>query len=111
MPTPRRKTSGFNAEPEAKEELSTETASNEEKEIQEFLDVAATEMFETISREEEKAVEEKPFIAPEITPTPDAGPRFLPKEEQPAAKAPQAPPQPVAPRRHPRNVPKFSRTK
>ena len=102
MATPKRRTSGFNTEPEAKQE----------EEIQEFLDVVATEMFETMSHKEEETVEKKPFVAPEITPTPDPGPRFLPKEEQPPDTAtPKVPPQPVAPRRHPRNVPKFSRTK
>jgi hypothetical protein len=102
MATPKRRTSGFNVDPEAKQE----------EEVQEFLDAVATEMFETISHKEKEEVEKKPFVAPEITPTPDPGPRFLPKEEQPpAAATPKAPPQPVAPRRHPRNVPKFSRTK
>jgi hypothetical protein len=100
MANPRRRTSGFNTEPEAKDEITLELVSEEETKVEELLEEVATEMFETISHKEEKAVEEKPYVAPSITPTPDAGPRFLPKEEQP-----------VAPRRHPRNIPKFSRHK
>lgn len=112
------------------------TAPEEEEEtksIEEFLDASAREMFETISREEEEAEEEevkveavveqvtptpppKPMsvILPEITPTDYVGPRFVEETVAPAPK-PQAPaPAPQLqppPKRHPRNVPKFSRHK
>ena len=90
--------------------------------VEEFLDESAREMFETISREEEEAeakVEEKaeaplPVILPEITPTEDVGPRFV---EEPPTPQPQAVTPPVTPqlqpppKRHPRNIPKFSRYK
>ena len=107
----RRRSSGFT--PPKDEETPT---------IEDFLDAAATEMFETISREEEEAeakVEEKveaplPVILPEITPTEDVGPRFVeePPTPQPQAVTPPATPQlQPPPKRHPRNIPKFSRYK
>lgn len=95
MTTPRKKTSNFSS-PKESEEVSVET----------LLDENATEMFETISRNEE----EVPFVPQEITPTPDAGPRFV--EEPVVAKPPTPAPQlQPAPKRHPRNIPKFSRFK
>ena len=83
--------------------------------MEELLEEVATEMFETISQEEEEQPElakaEQPFVAPSIIPTEDLGPRFIPEPEPvPVVKAPE-PPKPVAPRRHPRNIPKFSRYK
>ncbi len=107
MATPRKRSSGFSEKP--KEEIS------EEGQLSEFLDVVATEMFETISQKEEEQPQpqkvEQPFVAPSIIPTEDPGPRFIPEPEPtPVAKAPE-PPKPVAPRRHPRNIPKFSRYK
>lgn len=100
--------SGFSA-PKSEEVKAEEAA------IAEFLEESAREMFETISRSEEPVVEEKPFVAESITPTPDPGPRFLDKEPQPVA-TPVSPPQkepgitlkPKPQRRHPRNVPRFS---
>ena len=87
----------------------------EEAAVTEFLEENAREMFETFSRSEEPAVEEKPFVAQSITPTPDPGPRFLDKEPQlvakpapPAQKEPGAILNPKPQRRHPRNVPRFS---
>ena len=86
--------------------------------VEEFLDESSTEMFETILRTEEELVEKteapKPVILPEITPTEDVGPRFV--EEAPAP-SPQAVTPEVSqqlqppPKRHPRNIPKFSRYK
>jgi outer membrane biosynthesis protein TonB len=107
MATPRKRSSGFSEKP--KEEIS------EEEQLSEFLDEVATEMFETISQMEEEQPEqpkvEQPFVAPSIIPAEDPGPRFIPEPEPlPVDKTPK-PPKPVAPRRHPRNIPKFSRYK
>ena len=106
MATPRKRSSSFRKPPEEV---------TEEAQLSEFLDEVATEMFETISQKEEEAPEEtrveKPFVEEAIIPTEDPGPRFIPEPEPtPVAKAPE-PPKPVAPRRHPRNIPKFSRYK
>jgi len=106
----RRRSSGF-----------TEKAQEEAASIEEFLDENATEMFETISRIEE-ALEEKidkvasvaPSVLPEITPTEDVGPRFIeePPTPRPQVVTPAATPQlQPPPKRHPRNIPKFSRYK
>lgn len=96
----------------------------EEAAVEELLEETTAEMFETISRIEEEVKAEEPkaeavpprqvvtFIPEEIIPTEDAGPRFVdttppppakPKVEAPALKAP--------PKRHPRNVPRFSARK
>lgn len=96
MTTPRKKTGGFSA-----------AAETDEAKVEEFLEDVTQEMLETISLAEDT----KPFVPQEITPTPDPGPRFLeqpPVEKTPVVPAPQLQP---APRRHPRNVPKFSRVK
>ena len=89
--------------------------------VEEFLDESAREMFETISQTEEEPeakVEEKteaplPVILPEITPTEDVGPRFVePPTPSPQVVTPPATPQlQPPPKRHPRNIPKFSRFK
>ncbi len=90
--------------------------------VEEFLDESAREMVKTISQtdeEPETKVEEKieaplPVILPEITPTEDVGPRFV---EEPPNPSPQVVTPPATsqiqppPKRHPRNVPKFSRFK
>jgi hypothetical protein len=110
MANPRRRTSGFTSDSEVNEDTSA-VCMTEDTLVEEFLEEAVTEMVEIISHNEAQVTEETPFVAPSIAPTPDCGPRFIPKEEQPVATTPKAPPQPVAPRRHPRNVPKFSRTK
>lgn len=102
----------------------------EEAAVEELLEETTAEMFETISRIEEEVKVEEPkakepkaeavpprqvvkFIPEEIIPTEDAGPRFVdttpppppakPKAEAPTLKAP--------PKRHPRNVPRFSARK
>jgi hypothetical protein len=101
MATTRKRSPGFTPESEA-----------EEATVTEFLEEVATEMFETISQEEEAVVESKPietpFVVESITPTADPGPRFVPEPDPiPVAKAPELPKM-VAPKRHPRNIPKFS---
>ena len=117
MATPRKRSSGFT---KPAEELT------EEAQISEFLDEVATEMFETISqkeKEEEEKVTESPAPTPappvveSITPTEDLGPRFAEKvEESPQVVTPGVPTPPVEavihpPKRHPRNIPRFSRTR
>jgi hypothetical protein len=110
MATPRKRSSGFT---KPAEEVT------EEEQIEGFLDEVATEMFETISQAEEE-VKEKTSPAPRISapqvveaiiPVDDAGPRFTeitpePEAVQPvvAAVAPKLHP----PKRHPRNIPKFT---
>jgi len=82
--------------------------------VEEFLDESAREMFETISRTEEEPEAPLPVVLPEITPTEDVGPRFVeePPTPSPQVVTPPATPQlQPPPKRHPRNVPKFSRFK
>ena len=92
----------------------TEQAKEETVSVEEFLDESAREMFETISRTEEEPEAPLPVVLPEITPTEDVGPRFV---EEPPASSPQVVTPPATPqlqpppKRHPRNVPKFSRFK
>jgi hypothetical protein len=100
MATSRRRTSGFTEKP--KEEV------KEEAQVEELLDEIAAEMFETISRKEEEALEEPLPVAPieEVSPH---------VEEKPVAPKPQSravTPKPLpVPKRHPRNIPKVSRYK
>ena len=106
MATSRRKTAGFTA-PEAEEG----TAS-----VEILLDENAAEVFETTSQTdsvtETKLVETAPFVEQEIIPTEDVGPRFV-EELLPPSHAPNAvaPKLENPPKRHPRNIPKFSRFK
>jgi hypothetical protein len=80
-------------------------------------DLFLEEVIETFSEEviELPVVEEKKEILPPITPVADPGPRFLPKEELPVVvqetfNNSPSPVQSVIPKkRHPRNIPKFSR--
>jgi hypothetical protein len=87
-----------------------------EDNIDEFTEEATAEIFEMLAEAEKVEDEpEVPFREESIIPTDDVGPRFVEVEKKPVAKtAPvvQSPstPQPV-PKRHPRNIPKFSRTK
>jgi hypothetical protein len=100
MATPRKRSSGFTANSES-----------EETKVEELLEEVSTEMFETILHKEEEVPAPKPFVEESIIPTEDVGPRFIPEPSPiPVAKAPE-PPKPVAPKRHPRNIPKFSRYK
>lgn len=107
MPTPRKKPTGSGFTSNKPEQTTEET------EIQEFLDVVATEMFETISRKEEQTPEPEPYVPQEIAPTEDVGPRFVEPAPQPVIVEQETTPQTLnpPPRRHPRNVPKFSRYK
>jgi hypothetical protein len=116
MATPRKRSSGFT---KPAEEVT------EEVKVEELLDEVATEMFETISQKEEEVKEEPapqpkvstPVIIESITPVEDAGPRFVEvepeKEPEQAVKATSAAPARTPrnvhpPKRHPRNVPKFT---
>lgn len=90
MATTRKRTSGFT---EKKVEITSEVA-----EISELLDAVAAEMFETISRTEEEAEEKIEEVAP-----PAAAPapvHVFQTLDPPPAVAP--------PKRHRRNVPRFS---
>lgn len=97
MATSRRRSSGFTEKPKAELEADV---------VEDPLDEVATEVFETISQEEEevtpvveKVVATPPRQDPPPTPTPP---------NPPSEKAPSLAPRPVLPRRHPRNVPRFS---
>ena len=99
MATTRKRASGFSEKP------------SEETQAEELLDEVATEMFETISRKEAEPSEPvRPVVIESIEPMDDPGPRFVDVVPEPTPE-PKAPPVPkaVAPRRHPRNIPKFSR--
>ena len=103
MATPRKRptSQGFLSEEEEQQPIETTP-------IEEALESTSQKMFETFSR----IVETPPQIIEEIVPTEDPGPRFVEKVAPPNPAPVAAPaPQPVAPRRHPRNIPKFSRTK
>ena len=91
---------------------------SEKVQIEEFLDVVSTEMFETISQKEvspepePEPEPEKPFVEESILPTPDEGPRFVEAPlETVVSETPVATPAPKPTRRAQRNVPRFSRTK
>ncbi len=112
MATPRKRSSGFT---KPVEEVT------EEVKVEELLEEVATEMFETISQKEGEVKEEPapkvrvPVPAPveEIMPVDDAGPRFIEVAPEPEVTpeviaTPSAPLQPHPPKRHPRNVPRFT---
>jgi hypothetical protein len=97
----RRRPSGF-----------TEQEKEEAASISEFLDDSVNEILETLSREED--VDAAPFAPSEIIPTEDVGPRFLQEVVTPAAQESTDTVSPLLqppPKRHPRNIPKFSRYK
>lgn len=91
----------------------------EEEKIEEFLEEVAAEMFETISLIEKEHEPEEPappatistpVTFQSITPVEDEGPRFIdtpPKQVEEVKK----PSEPLThpPKRHPRNIPRFSR--
>ena len=99
MATPRKRpSSGFTEK--SKEQ------SVEKQEIEEFLETAVTEVIEAAEKVEEKIEEQ---VIPEIVPTEDAGPRFVTMAV--AEKLPEPVTiESVKPKRHPRNIPRFSRT-
>lgn len=90
MATTRKRTSGFT---EKKVETKDEVA-----EVSEFLDEVAAEMFETISHIEEQAEEKVEEVAPPAPPI-----HVLQAIDPAPVKAP--------PKRHRRNVPRFSDSK
>ncbi len=100
MATSRRRTSGFTEKP--KEEV------KEEAQVEELLDEIAAEMFETISRKEEEALEGPlpVVLIEEVSPPIEEKPVVL--KPQPRAVTPKPLP---PPKRHPRNIPKISRYK
>jgi hypothetical protein len=101
MATPKKRSStGFTTNPPEE--------ATEEKEVEEFLDAMAVETFAEIENQEEVKEEPKVEAIREIVPTEDPGPRFV---EQPvtAAEPPAKPVKPEQPRRHPRNIPRFTR--
>lgn len=55
--------------------------------------------------------ETKPFVEEMIVPTDDLGPRFVEEPVTPTPEPQKVPELQPAPKRHPRNVPKFSRTR
>jgi len=106
----------------------------EKVEVEELREKNATEMFETISRIEEETkvgtpvepeVAPIPVVIDSIVPTEDVGPRFVEetppkvvvaKPEAPVIASPTQTPSAVPqlthpPKRHPRNIPKYSRYK
>jgi hypothetical protein len=88
----RRKSSGFSAQEE-------ETAS-----VETFLEEVVEEVLETVSQTEEKPKAEPEVAAPAPTPAVEPTPAPEPKKvAMPQLKPP--------PKRHQRNIPKFSRFK
>jgi hypothetical protein len=102
MATPRKRSTsqGFSSAEEEQQPVETTP-------VEETPDSTLQKMFETFSH----IVEAPPQIIEEIVPTEDPGPRFVEPAAPSPAPAPAPSPQPVAPKRHPRNIPKFSRTK
>lgn len=106
MATSRRKTPGFTT-PKKEEEVVS---------VEQLLDEIANEVFESVSQIESEVKpsqpKEEPFVEQEIIPTEDTGARFVEETtpSTPAAK-PIAPQLQTPPKRHPRNIPKFSRYK
>jgi hypothetical protein len=110
MATTRRKTSGFSdliAETESTEDTTT---------FEDLLESAQEEPEQEVVAEVPEvkpappvAVAPRPFVEEKITPSDDAGPRFA--EETPPPAPRKAPALEPKPKRHPRNVPRFSRTR
>ena len=104
MASTRRRTSGFNSTPKE------ETENLETQSLEELLE-PVQEVIEAEDKAESPVIAPRPFVEEAITPTEDAGPRFLKEEVAPTpppAKV-QPPELKPAPKRQPRNVPKFSR--
>ena len=118
MATTRKRSTSSSGFAEKEAEATTEIAA-----VEELLEETAAETFETISRVEEEVKAEEPkvvapppkkvtFIPEEIIPTEDAGPRFVEAASQPAPQPKvEAPVLKAPPKRHPRNVPRFSARK
>jgi hypothetical protein len=111
MVTSRRKTAGFTA-PEAEEETASAEALFDRDSVEVF------EIFSGTEPEPEEKIKEvdipPPVTLSEISPTEDAGPRFVEESATPTPQpsaTPQTPQLQPRPKRHPRNIPKFSRYK
>jgi hypothetical protein len=112
MATPRKRppssqTSGSGVE--SIEGTSNVSEKEEQESLEEFQEVTANEVFQIIELAEEK-VETVPFFEDCIVPTEDPGLRFVETPEPTAKVVPSAAPLKAPPRRHPRNIPKFSST-
>jgi hypothetical protein len=112
MATTRRRSPGFSSRPVE------EAVKEEETELKEITPTVESKPLEVVVEEKEEPVKEikepKPFVEQTITPVENVGPRFVPEATAPTVAAPRETPkpsEPVAPRRHPRNTPKFSRSK
>ena len=128
MVAPRKKTSGFSEKPPEK--------TQEEVEIDAFIDAVTDGIFQNLEKEEEVAPAPTPVVIESIIPTEDSGPRFaveIPPEKKESKKpvllevpnetvtrVVKAAPVPAAeastpvvhpPKRNPRNIPRFSRYK
>jgi hypothetical protein len=101
MATTRKRTSGFSTNTETEEQFFIEAT--------ETLEVTE-ETHEIIMEEPVAEVKSEPFVEQTIVPTEDLGPRFLETPPAPAPEPKKAPTLQPAPKRHPRNVPKFSRS-
>jgi hypothetical protein len=102
MSTTRKRTSGFTSDTDSEV---LETLSVEEQEV------LAEEVEEKEVLQAPELIAPKPFVEETIVPTPDLGPRFLEEVEKPKPKPAKELKLQPAPRRHPRNVPKFSRSR
>lgn len=110
MATTRRRASGFDKPPESEPVLSVvdEDAMNDEQtEMKEEVETVIITPLPVIA-------ESAPFVEETIVPTEDFGPRFLevtePETPAPKKATPEAKLMP-GPKRHPRNVPRFSRSR
>lgn len=105
MATSRKRSSGFE---KSLEENSLENPAN----LEEMLE-PVKEIIEAENEAESPVIYNVPFVEETIVPTPDLGPRFL-EESTPTPEPAPSPKTPVLqppPKRHPRNVPRFSRTR
>jgi|Laugresu1bdmlbsd_1035121.scaffolds.fasta_scaffold65096_2 hypothetical protein len=104
MATTRKRSSGFSTE--------LETENQELPEVTETLE-PAEETSEVHSEEPviEFKPEPAPFVEETIVPLEDLGPRFLETSEVPAPEPKKVTELQPQPKRQPRNVPRFSRTR
>jgi len=102
MASPRKRSTSQGFSPVEGESSPVETSL-----IEDDSESTSREMFETFSHTLESQSQE----VEEIVPTEDPGPRFVVTETQDSVPVATHAPQIVAPRRHPRNIPKFSRVK
>jgi hypothetical protein len=95
MVTPRKKTTGFSS--------NTEDTFEEELETNPTIEAPV----------EETPPEPEPYVEQFLSPSEDSGPRFIEKAEEPVVEmtAPVVVVSLTPEKRHPRNVPRFSRIK